>query len=148
MVTKSVFMPYSNLATSHAALHNKQKYRISTNALDNVLFFVNTLAALATYYFYPAATLVGAMLGTLIRLGGGDQPIDLSTENQKRASRIALMSSTTLSALYCASTHSNYGPYAAAFAGYQGFTNGFYPLMRKVTDHHLDICYKCTGIRK
>lgn len=133
MIEKCVSASRTIVATDHAHIPNEKNHRISTNNLTLATFVVNTLSAAAACYFYPAETLIGGMAGAMARQGTGDTGLpDNLTEDDQRASRVALMSSTALSALYTAKGSSNAAPFVAGYAGYQGISNGVYPLLRKL----------------
>lgn len=142
MVTKCCNV--STISAAAAANHTDKKvapdYRISTKTLGNVLFVLNTTAAAIACYYNPTAALTGALCGAAVRHMVGDNPQATSlTEDERRANRIALMCLTTCATIYTGATFipavettaAQCSSFAPFLVGFEGVTNGVYPLARK-----------------
>jgi len=139
MVNKTNANPTA-VATLSPRVHPKE-HRISTDALGNALFCLNTLAGALACWYNPQAALLGGILGAVVRKMAGDNPSGNELSDQeRRVNRVTLMALTSMAAIYTGTTFvpatataaAECSFYAPLFLGFEGVTNGLYPLARKL----------------
>lgn len=90
------------------------------------------LGALVAWH-RPTEVLFGALVGAAVRTLSGDgtaRPFE--TESEKRAMRVRMLCLNSTAALASVKTSNAATPWLAGYTGMQAFSNGVYPMLRKV----------------